>query len=111
MVNAISPVSLRPMGEKSNFLYSFSLLPRDERDAMYRIYDFCRYTDDLVDEDLIIPEYEAELRQRATGEKKRLRLRWWRREVEKCYQGISTHPVLKNLHKVLLRFRIPKQYL
>ena len=53
MTGAVSTVSLRP-AEKSSFLYSFSLLPRDERDAMYLIYDFCRYTDDLVDEDIVI---------------------------------------------------------
>jgi phytoene synthase len=111
MVSTISTVNLRPTGEKSNFLYSFSLLPKDERDAMHRIYDFCRYTDDLVDEDIVIPEYEAELRYSAIAEKKRLRLGWWRKEVERCYDGASTHPILKNLYKVLLRFKIPKQYL
>jgi 15-cis-phytoene synthase len=114
MTGAVSTVNLRPP-EKSSFLYSFSLLPRDERDAMYLIYDFCRYTDDLVDEDIVIPEYEAELRQSlrvdAIAEKKRLRLRWWRREVERCYDGGATHPILKNLYKVILRFKIPKQYL
>ncbi len=102
--------------ERSSFLYSFSLLPRDERDAMHRIYEFCRYTDDLVDEDIVVPEYEADLRRpRALplpiSEKKRLRLKWWRREVERCYEGKSTHPILKNLYKVLIRFKIPKQYL
>lgn len=99
--------------EKSSFLYSFTLLPKDERDAMYHIYDFCRFTDDLVDEDLLIPEVEDELssRGRTSIEKKRLRLEWWRSEVEKCYNGTSRHPILKNLHKVISRFKIPKQYL
>jgi len=36
---------------RSNFFYSFRL-PRDERMAMQSVYEFCRYTDDLVDEDI-----------------------------------------------------------
>lgn len=103
--------------EKSNFYYSFSLLPRDERDAMLCVYDFCRYTDDLVDEDVF---YDVNLPIEVTEDvpteanelvsKKRRRLAWWRAEVEKCYDGSSTHPVLKALHRVIARFRIPKQY-
>jgi phytoene synthase len=101
--------------EKSNFLYSFSLLPRDERDAMHCVYAFCRYTDDLVDEDLPIPEVDIEGAGFGPGEdvalaKKRIRLAWWRNEVEKCYDGTSSHPILKALHKVIARFKIPKQY-
>jgi len=97
-------------GEKSNFYYSFSLLPRDERDAMHCVYAFCRYTDDLVDEDLPYLEEGIQLRAEQLLEKKRMRLIWWRTEVEKCYDGTSTHPLLKALHKVISRFKIPKQY-
>ena len=111
MAATLTAGSIRPQGERSSFAFSFSLLPRDERDAMHKIYDFCRYTDDLVDEDLVIPEYEAEIRKSAGAEKKRLRLEWWRREVARCYEGTSSHPVLKNLYKVLIRFKIPQQYL
>jgi phytoene synthase len=118
LVPSITGSAVEPIArERSSFLYSFSLLPRDERDAMHRIYEFCRFTDDLVDEDLVVPEYEAELRKPLAitpipiSEKKRLRLKWWRTEVERCYEGKSTHPILKNLHKVLVRFKIPKQYL
>ncbi len=111
MVANVASGSIRPVGERSSFLYSFSLLPKDERDAMQRIYDFCRYTDDLVDEDIVIPEYEAEIRKSVGAEKKRLRLEWWRKEVARCYEGSSSHPVLKNLYKVLIRFKIPQEYL
>lgn len=97
-------------GEKSNFYYSFSLLPRDERDAMHCVYAFCRYTDDLVDEDLPYLEEGVDLKTEQLIEKKRLRLAWWRAEVEKCYDGTSAHPLLKTLHRVISRFKIPKQY-
>jgi len=85
--------------KRSNFLYSFTLLPKREREAMHRIYDFCRYTDDLVDEGTS----EVEL--------KRIRLASWRHEVEACYQGKVSHPILRGLHTVLDHFEIPKEYL
>ncbi len=100
--------------ERSSFFYSFSLLPKDERDAMLSVYDFCRFTDDLVDEDLPViglDELMIDQRSEAALEKKQLRLTWWRSEVEHCYSGSSSHPIMKSLHKVILRFRIPKQYL
>src|SRR5439155_18001141 len=94
--------------------YSFSLLPRAERDAMNCVYQFCRFTDDLVDEDL--PELfigepdEALSREERLIEKRRMRLNWWRAEVERCYAGRSGHPILKALYKVIGRFKLPKQY-
>jgi len=85
--------------ERSNFFYSFSLLPRREREAMRRIYDFCRYTDDLVDES-------------ADGiEEKKEKLQQWRYEVEACYNGNPLHPIMRGLSKVLASFDIPKEYL
>lgn len=99
-----------PDGARSNFAYSFSLLPRDERSAIKTIYDFCRYTDDLVDEDVQLNIPGIDLREEMKIERKRIRLQWWRNEVEKCYAGTSRHPILASLHKVIARFKIPKQY-
>lgn len=95
---------------KSNFYYSFSLLPKDERDAIHSIYEFCRYTDDLVDEEYF-PETSIIAADLRSSEKKRQRLAWWRTEVERCYSGTSSHPVLRGLHLVISRFKVPKQYL
>ena len=38
-----------PMLEKSNFAYSFNLLPKEERNAINTLYAFCSYIDDIVD--------------------------------------------------------------
>ena len=97
-------------GSKSNFFYSFSLLPRDERKALQSVYEFCRYTDDLVDEDLPLELPGIDIKKELALEKKRIRLDWWRTEVDNCYSGTSKHPILRNLYKVILRFKIPKQY-
>jgi phytoene synthase len=99
-----------PSGGRSNFFYSFSFLPKDERRAMQSVYEFCRYTDDLVDEDIPLEIPGINLRSEVAIEKKRIRLQWWREEVEKCYAGTSKHPILFSLHKVISRFKIPQQY-
>ncbi len=93
-----------PQQSTTNFFYSFSFLPRDEREAMHRVYAFCRYTDDIVDAD---PQNNSE----DIIRRKRERLMWWRNEVDKCYSGTSNHPILLPLSAVVHRFAIPRQYL
>lgn len=93
-----------PQQSTTNFFYSFSFLPKDEREAMHRVYAFCRYTDDIVDADPLNNSEDMIRR-------KRERLMWWRNEVDKCYSGTSTHPILLPLSAVVQRFAIPRQYL
>lgn len=98
-------VSSLTLPSKTNFYYSFSLLPKDEREAMHSVYAFCRYADDIVDE-----EEEQSLAEAERIARKRERLNRLRREVEACYAGTSRHPILLPLSTVVKRFRIPKQY-
>lgn len=105
VVSDTENAALLTQQSKTSFYYSFSLLPRDEREAMHSVYAFCRYADDIIDED------DAELiepTQRAI--RKRERLNRLRLEVERCYRGESRHPILLPLSKVVRRFQIPKQY-
>lgn len=90
---------------RTNFYYSFSLLPKDEREAMHSVYAFCRYADDIVDEEESLPLAEAERIAR-----KQERLNRLRREVDACYAGTSRDPLFLPLSSVVRRFRIPKQY-
>lgn len=93
----------------TSFHYSFSFLPKEERKAINTVYAFCRRIDDIVDED---PSTDP-----ATILKKRIRLDWWRNEIERIYSGIT--PPLTSassaltipLSQVVKRFGIPKQYL
>lgn len=78
----------------TNFYYSFSLLPKQKREAIHAVYAFCRYTDDIVDEG---PD----------GEPKVLLLRKWRRELGKALKGVSTFPLLNQLSSTARRFNIP----
>lgn len=78
----------------TSFYYSFSLLPRHKREAIHTVYAFCRYTDDIVDEE------------RDEGRKVVL-LRRWRRELQRALTGTSTYPILNQLGATARRFNIP----
>jgi phytoene synthase len=99
-----------PQQHTTNFFYSFSMLPKEEREAIHTMYAFCRYTDDIVDTE-IVSQSGSTLPLDESTRRKRERLGRWRVEVERCYNGTSTHPVLKPLSVVVHRFAIPQQYL
>jgi 15-cis-phytoene synthase len=80
----------------SNFRYSFSLLPRKKREAIQRVYEFCRFTDDLVDNE---------------GSDKALALLHWRGQIEDLYEGNANHPILNRLQSVVTDFNIRKELL
>ncbi|MFQ5533168.1 MAG: presqualene diphosphate synthase HpnD, partial [Candidatus Methylomirabilales bacterium] len=82
---------------RSSFYYSFLLLPRPKREAMYAVYALCRSVDDIADD----PGDEAE---------KAERLKAWREELDRCYAGQPTLPITKQLRESLNRYPIPKGY-
>ncbi len=91
-----------PVTEKSNFSYSFSLLPKDERVAINSIYTFCSYIDDIVDS---TPNNDEKIRQIKLN-----RLQWWENVIEEIYKGKNKNPIIMPLILVINRFSIPKQY-
>ncbi len=91
-----------PVVEKSNFLYSFSFLPKEERLAMHSIYAFCSYIDNIVDDS---PNVDPKV-----IEKKLRRLAWWQNELDKLYSGSYSGKYLKPFEYIVKRFDIPKQY-
>ncbi len=68
----------------SSFYYAFLFLPPERRRAITALYAFCREVDDIVDE---------------TTEPSvaRMKLAWWRTQVEQLYLGHSEHPVMQAL--------------
>ncbi len=81
----------------TNFYYSFVFLPRERREAMYATYAFCRFADDIADEDGL-PRDKA------------LRLAAWREELARCYSGVATHPITAKLAEAVVRFGIPRRH-
>jgi len=82
----------------SSFYYSFLFLPQEQRRAITALYAFCREVDDVVDEcsDVGVA---------------RVKLAWWRNEVDALYQGRPQHPVAMALAEVTRRFNVPQRHL
>ncbi len=81
----------------SNFYYAFMLLPAERRQALYSVYAFCRFVDDIAD-DQSVGGHPAELLTR------------WREELERVYNGSPTHPISRALAHNVRRFAIPRRY-
>ena len=79
----------------SSFALSFRFLPRPKREAIRRVYAFCRALDDVSD----FP--------RMTGEKKR-QLDFWRLELARCYDGHASHPITKALQETVREFDLSR---
>ncbi|MFQ5658084.1 MAG: presqualene diphosphate synthase HpnD [Candidatus Methylomirabilales bacterium] len=82
---------------RSSFYYSFLILPRPKREAIYAVYAFCRSVDDIADDPGDVAE-KAE------------RLKAWREELDRCYAGQPTLPITNQLRDALNRYPIPKGY-
>jgi phytoene synthase len=94
---------LWPQGHTTNFYYSFSFLPREEREAISMIYAFCRRIDDIVDEGT---SFDA-----TVVDRKRTQLDAWRTAIHSLYGHSVPPPGLELLKKVVARYGIPQQYM
>lgn len=68
----------------SSFYYAFLFLPPERRKAITALYAFCREVDDVVDD-----SNEPSVA--------RMKLAWWRTQVEKLFEGHTEHPVMQAL--------------
>ena len=80
-----------------NFYYAFLFLPRVQRDAMYTVYAFCRYCDDIADDVQTLTTPHALLED-------------WRRELDNCYAGKPTHRITRALQQTVERYAIAKHH-
>ncbi|HTL74948.1 MAG TPA: presqualene diphosphate synthase HpnD [Casimicrobiaceae bacterium] len=79
----------------SSFYYSFRLLPAPRRAAITALYAYCREVDDVVDE-VSDPNVA------------RVKLAWWRTEVDAIFTGDPQHPVALALVKAVERYGITR---
>ena len=83
---------------RSNFYYSFVVLPSEKRRAFCAVYAFMRYCDDISDGDAGI-------------DAKRAMLKDWRTTLDAAYAGRNqSNPILPAFHDTVNRFAIPAQY-
>jgi phytoene synthase len=72
------------------------LLPAPRRRALYAVYAFCRFIDNIADDELA--HDPAALLAR------------WRRELAAVYAGTPGHPISRALADSVARFGIPRRY-
>lgn len=80
----------------SNFYYAFMLLPAARRRALYAVYAFCRFVDDIADGE--------------TEQAPAAQLARWRDELELVYNGAPAHPISRALAHEVRRFAIPRRH-
>jgi 15-cis-phytoene synthase len=80
----------------SNFYYAFMLLPRERRRALYSVYAFCRFVDDITDSDSVSNPAEMLAR--------------WRDELDKVFAGTPSRAISRALAENVRRFNIPRRY-
>ncbi len=78
-----------------NFSVGFRVLPQAKRRAVYATYAFCRFADDIADEE-------------RGGDPAEL-LDDWESALDRCYRGETDHPVLVALADAAQRFDIPAE--
>ena len=83
---------------RSNFYYSFIVLPLEKRRAFCAVYAFMRYCDDISDGN-------------ASLEDKRKMLHDWRSQLDSAYCGDSAgNPILPAFHDTVRKYSIPAEY-
>ena len=87
-----APAASRAGG--SSFYLAMRILGREQREAMFEIYSFCRAVDDIADSD-------APHAQRLEG------LSAWRRNIDLLYAG-SIPSKLENLARIITRYALRK---
>jgi 15-cis-phytoene synthase len=80
----------------SNFYYAFMLLPLERRRALYSVYAFCRFVDDIADNDGI--KNPAAM------------LAGWREELDNVFAGTPSRAISRALSENVRRFNIPRSY-
>jgi len=79
---------------RSSFYYAFILLPPERRRALHAVYAFCRFIDDIADDEAI--------REPA------MLLKRWREELDRVYAGVPTRALSRALADSARRFTIPR---
>ncbi len=81
----------------SSFYYSFMFLPKQKREAITALYAFCREVDDIVDE---CTELKVA----------KVKLAWWKDEIQNLYKGNPIHPVTKALQPFIHAYHLSEEH-
>jgi len=85
------------LARDTSFYYAFLALPKERREAIIALWDFCRVADDAVDLATDTESGTAELAK-------------WRTEIAACYgEGTIATDIGRRLAPVIARFSLPRQ--
>ena len=92
----------------SNFYHAFRLLTRERHNALCALYAFCRFVDDIADQDCSpVDEKQPQNRKERLAQL----LDTWREELGCCYAGTPRHPISRALADAVRRFPIQQEHL
>jgi phytoene synthase len=80
----------------SSFYGAIRTLPKEQRDAMFAIYAFCREIDDIADDPLPLDEKQAALAD-------------WRAEIDRLYAGRPENPIGRALLLPVSRYDLRRE--
>lgn len=87
------PESSPPVAQKSSFYVAMRILPPPQRDAMYRVYAFCRAVDDIADGDDVRADPKAALEE-------------WRNDIRELYRSGRETDLTQGLRRVVHDFKL-----
>ena len=89
------PASAAPAARGSSFYTALRILPAEQREAMFRVYAFCRAVDDIADREGPRAERMAELER-------------WRQDIAELYTGTYVSEHLRTLASVIGYFGLER---
>ncbi len=94
MQSASAPAEHKGVALGSSFYAAMRILPREQRDAMFQVYSFCRDVDDIADSNGPRPQRLAALQQ-------------WRDDIDALYRG-DPPPRLRDYVASVRRFGLQR---
>ena len=89
------PTAAAERASRSSFYTGMRILPRDQREAMFEIYSFCRAVDDIADDP-------------GPREPRREQLAQWRSDIDAIYRGAAP-PQLGGLAQAVRTFDLRRE--
>lgn len=93
---SVTPTTLAPAAKRSSFYLAMRILPREQREAMYAVYAFCRAVDDIADD-------------RGPQGKRLALLDRWRADIVGLYNGAGTTALTRGVAPAVRRFGLRRQ--
>jgi presqualene diphosphate synthase len=93
---SVTPAAPAPAAKRSSFYLAMRILPREQREAMYAVYAFCRAVDDIADD-------------RGPQGKRLALLDRWRADIVGLYNGAGATALTRGVAAAVRQFGLRRQ--